>query len=87
MLDIDVHHGNGTQGIFYARADVLTVSIHADPTNYFPLFAGYAEETGAGAGEGSMDGSGRCSGRISPSVSTVEDSMQFSSSRTFPGHR
>jgi len=52
VLDIDVHHGNGTQGIFYRRADVLTVSIHADPTNYFPLFAGYAEETGAGAGEG-----------------------------------
>ena len=49
VLDIDVHHGDGTQGIFYARADVLTVSIHADPTNYFPLFAGYAEETGAGA--------------------------------------
>jgi acetoin utilization deacetylase AcuC-like enzyme len=52
VLDIDVHHGNGTQGIFYARDDVLTVSIHADPTNYFPLFAGYAEETGEGAGEG-----------------------------------
>ena len=52
VLDVDVHHGNGTQGIFYARPDVLTVSIHADPTNYFPLFAGYADETGEGAGEG-----------------------------------
>jgi acetoin utilization deacetylase AcuC-like enzyme len=52
ILDIDVHHGNGTQGIFYARPDVLTVSVHADPANYFPYFAGYADETGIGAGEG-----------------------------------
>ena len=52
ILDIDVHHGNGTQGIFYQRDDVLTISIHADPSNYFPFYAGYAEETGAGAGLG-----------------------------------
>jgi acetoin utilization deacetylase AcuC-like enzyme len=52
ILDIDVHHGNGTQGIFYERADVLTVSIHADPANYFPFYAGYADETGRGAGLG-----------------------------------
>ncbi len=52
ILDIDVHHGNGTQGIFYGRGDVLTVSIHADPTNYFPFYAGYANETGEGAGQG-----------------------------------
>ncbi|HEY1723243.1 MAG TPA: histone deacetylase family protein [Magnetospirillaceae bacterium] len=52
ILDIDVHHGNGTQGIFYPRADVLTVSIHGDPANYFPFYAGYAEETGAGEGAG-----------------------------------
>lgn len=52
ILDIDVHHGNGTQGIFYARDDVLTVSIHADPSGYFPYYAGYAEERGAGPGEG-----------------------------------
>jgi acetoin utilization deacetylase AcuC-like enzyme len=52
VLDIDVHHGNGTQGIFYERADVLTVSIHADTTNYFPFYSGYADETGRGAGEG-----------------------------------
>ncbi len=52
ILDIDVHHGNGTQGIFYERPDVLTVSVHADPSNYFPFFAGYADETGAGAGDG-----------------------------------
>ncbi len=52
ILDIDVHHGNGTQGIFYESADVLTISIHADPANYFPYYAGYAEEAGAGAGIG-----------------------------------
>ena len=52
ILDIDVHHGNGTQGIFYARADVLTVSVHADPADYFPFFAGYADETGFGEGTG-----------------------------------
>ncbi len=52
ILDIDVHHGNGTQGIFYARRDVLTVSVHADPSDYFPFYAGYADETGADAGVG-----------------------------------
>jgi acetoin utilization deacetylase AcuC-like enzyme len=52
ILDVDVHHGNGTQGIFYERADVLFVSLHADPANYYPFFAGYAAERGAGAGEG-----------------------------------
>lgn len=52
ILDIDVHHGNGTQGIFYSRPDVLTVSIHADPSSYFPYYAGYAEERGLDAGEG-----------------------------------
>ena len=52
VLDIDVHHGNGTQGIFYERGDVLTVSVHADPSNYFPFYAGYGDETGAGDGGG-----------------------------------
>lgn len=52
VLDVDVHHGNGTQGIFYARSDVLTVSIHAETSNYFPLYAGYADEAGVAAGEG-----------------------------------
>jgi acetoin utilization deacetylase AcuC-like enzyme len=52
ILDIDVHHGNGTQGIFYRRGDVLTVSIHADPNDYFPFFTGYADERGEGDGEG-----------------------------------
>jgi acetoin utilization deacetylase AcuC-like enzyme len=52
ILDVDLHHGNGTQGVFYARGDVLTVSIHADPVRYYPFFWGYAGETGEGAGEG-----------------------------------
>jgi acetoin utilization deacetylase AcuC-like enzyme len=52
VVDVDVHHGNGTQGIFYRRADVLTTSIHADTADYFPLYAGYADETGEGDGEG-----------------------------------
>ena len=44
ILDIDVHHGNGTQGIFYHRSDVFTVSLHGDPFFYYPFFAGYADE-------------------------------------------
>lgn len=52
IIDVDVHHGNGTQGIFYRRDDVLTASVHAETSNYFPLFAGYADERGEGAGEG-----------------------------------
>jgi acetoin utilization deacetylase AcuC-like enzyme len=52
ILDVDVHHGNGTQGIFYERPDVLTVSIHADPAHYYPYFWGHAHETGAGPGQG-----------------------------------
>jgi acetoin utilization deacetylase AcuC-like enzyme len=53
LLDVDYHHGNGSQSIFYDRADVLYVSLHGDPRQEFPYFLGYANETGAGAGEGS----------------------------------
>lgn len=52
ILDVDVHHGNGTQHIFYGRADVLTVSLHADPARFYPFFWGYAAERGAGEGLG-----------------------------------
>lgn len=52
ILDIDVHHGNGTQGIFYERSDILTVSIHADPVRFYPFFWGHAHERGEGAGRG-----------------------------------
>ncbi|MFC7474765.1 histone deacetylase family protein [Dankookia sp. GCM10030260] len=51
-LDIDSHHGNGTQGIFWERDDVLTVSVHGDPTRYYPWYVGHAAERGAGPGEG-----------------------------------
>jgi acetoin utilization deacetylase AcuC-like enzyme len=52
VLDVDYHAGNGTQAIFYERADVLTVSLHADPDKEYPYYAGHATETGAGAGSG-----------------------------------
>ncbi|MDS9469001.1 histone deacetylase family protein [Paracoccus sp. MBLB3053] len=52
ILDIDVHHGNGTQGIFYDRDDVLTVSIHVDPAEFYPFYAGGAQECGEGRGVG-----------------------------------
>ena len=52
ILDVDYHHGNGTQDIFYERGDVLFVSIHADPSTDYPYFWGHADETGAGDGAG-----------------------------------
>ncbi|MER8847529.1 MULTISPECIES: histone deacetylase family protein [Mesorhizobium] len=52
ILDVDLHHGNGTQGIFYARPDVLTVSLHADPVRFYPFFWGHADERGEGPGLG-----------------------------------
>jgi len=52
ILDVDFHHGNGTQDIFYERNDVLFVSLHGDPMHAFPHFLGYADETGKGEGEG-----------------------------------
>ncbi|WP_027057148.1 histone deacetylase family protein [Mesorhizobium loti] len=52
ILDVDLHHGNGTQGIFYARPDVLTVSLHADPVRFYPFFWGHAYERGEGPGLG-----------------------------------
>jgi acetoin utilization deacetylase AcuC-like enzyme len=52
ILDVDYHHGNGTQDIFYARADVAFASIHADPETDYPFFWGRPDETGEGEGEG-----------------------------------
>ena len=51
ILDIDFHHGNGTQEIFYTRNDVLTISIHAHPNRKFPYFTGFEDEIGSDAGE------------------------------------
>lgn len=52
VLDVDYHHGNGTQTIFYERNDVLTISLHADPRLEYPFFAGFADEAGTGDGGG-----------------------------------
>lgn len=52
ILDVDYHAGNGTQDIFYSRSDVLTISIHADPSFEYPYYAGYATEIGEGEGIG-----------------------------------
>jgi acetoin utilization deacetylase AcuC-like enzyme len=52
LLDVDYHHGNGQQDIFWERSDVLTVSLHGHPAFAYPYFSGFAEERGAGPGEG-----------------------------------
>jgi acetoin utilization deacetylase AcuC-like enzyme len=52
IIDFDTHHGDGTQAIFYRRGDVFYGSVHTDPSAYYPHFAGYADERGAGEGEG-----------------------------------
>jgi acetoin utilization deacetylase AcuC-like enzyme len=52
IVDVDVHHGNGTQGIFCERGDVLTVSLHGDPAEFYPFYAGYRDECGDGDGHG-----------------------------------
>ena len=52
ILDIDYHHGNGQQDIFYERADVFTVSLHGDPSFAYPYFTGFPDEKGRGPGEG-----------------------------------
>ena len=52
VLDVDYHHGNGTQDIFYERSEVLTISLHADPRTDYPFYWGHADETGSGEGAG-----------------------------------
>jgi acetoin utilization deacetylase AcuC-like enzyme len=52
ILDVDYHHGNGTQEIFYSRADVQVINVHADPLHEYPYFLGHADETGTGDGAG-----------------------------------
>ncbi|MCD0502033.1 histone deacetylase family protein [Bordetella petrii] len=52
VLDVDAHHGDGTQQIFYQRPDVMTLSLHADPAGYYPFYTGYAHERGYGSGHG-----------------------------------
>jgi acetoin utilization deacetylase AcuC-like enzyme len=52
LLDVDFHHGNGSQAIFYDRSDVMFLSLHGDPREAFPHFLGYADESGQGQGTG-----------------------------------
>jgi acetoin utilization deacetylase AcuC-like enzyme len=52
ILDVDYHHGNGTQEIFYSRNDVQVLNLHGDPMTEYPFFLGHADERGSGAGEG-----------------------------------
>ncbi len=52
IVDVDYHHGNGTQTLFYRRSDILTVSLHADPADEYPYFLGFSDELGEGDGEG-----------------------------------
>jgi acetoin utilization deacetylase AcuC-like enzyme len=52
VLDIDFHHGNGTQSLFNSEPEVLTISLHGDPRDHFPFYTGYPRETGKGAGSG-----------------------------------
>jgi acetoin utilization deacetylase AcuC-like enzyme len=52
IIDVDVHHGNGTQEIFYQRSDIFTLSTHSHPKKFYPFFSGYPTERGANEGEG-----------------------------------
>jgi acetoin utilization deacetylase AcuC-like enzyme len=52
IIDVDVHHGNGTQDVFWDDPEALYVSVHADPHDHYPYFSGYPDELGGGAGHG-----------------------------------
>ncbi|AMJ60713.1 histone deacetylase family protein [Bosea sp. PAMC 26642] len=78
IIDVDVHHGNGTQGIFWQRGDVLTISLHADPNKAYPWHAGYAEERGEG------DGSGKTLNIPLPLGTTDEDYLEALSALSKP---
>ena len=69
VLDIDYHHGNGTQDIFWTRADVLTVSIHGHPNFAFPYFSGFRDEQGDGPGRGLQPQPAAAGGRRSAHLS------------------
>ena len=67
VLDVDFHHGNGTQDIFYDRGDVFFASLHGDPAHEFPHFSGFADETGIGAGTGAT-----CNYPLPPGTGFIE---------------
>ena len=75
VLDIDAHHGNGTQEIFYDRTDVLVGSVHVDPgAGWFPHFLGFADETGGGANK-----------NLPLAPGTGDDAFQEGAGRVVPG--
>jgi acetoin utilization deacetylase AcuC-like enzyme len=73
ILDVDFHHGNGTQQIFWERGDVLYVSLHGDPAGAYPYFSGFAAERGAGPGEATTLNLPLPSGTDGPSYLAVLD--------------
>jgi len=75
ILDIDFHHGNGTQSIFYDRSDVFFASLHGDPKDAFPHFLGHADEKGNGEGRGF-----NCNYPMPPGTSYVDWSKAFNES-------
>ena len=64
ILDVDYHHGNGTQEIFYSRSDVQVINLHADPMQEYPYFLGHADERGAGEGRATISITPCASARI-----------------------
>ncbi len=82
VIDVDYHHGNGTQSIFYDRDDVFYASLHGSPERAFPYFLGYANERGAGRGAGWNRRMSSCRrGAPTPSISTNSNGS-LTSSRT-----
>ena len=77
IVDVDTHHGNGTQAVFWTRGDVLTISIHGDPEVHFPFFSGFPEERGEGAGSDANLNSPLPSGSGWPAYrSALEEAIQ-----------
>jgi acetoin utilization deacetylase AcuC-like enzyme len=76
ILDVDVHHGNGTQDIFYDRGDVQFVSLHGDPANFSPFFWGYKNQTGRGEGLGATVNFPLPLGTVEPTyLDTLKDAV------------
>ncbi len=76
ILDVDFHHGNGTQQIFWERGDVLYVSLHGDPAGIYPYYSGYAAERGAGEGDGTTLNLPLAAGTAGPGyLAALEEAM------------
>ena len=77
VLDLDYHHGNGTQQLFYERSDVLYVSLHGDPVRAWPYFSGHADETGAGVGEGPRGTSLPAGCSDEPYIAALDEALEL----------